>query len=104
MPCVLLRTQSEREGEAVSRPKCGVCEGSGKVDNLSFSKPRRLITQTCSHCHGRGTVALKVDLFDVLEYLRDVGTGAFGAAADAIEKKFGPDPVPPRALPQEKKR
>lgn len=70
------------------RPKCGVCEGSGKVENLSFSTPRRLLKQTCAHCHGRGHVAFKVDLYDVLEYLRGVGTGAFSAAADAIEKKF----------------
>lgn len=84
----------------MARPKCGVCEGSGEVETLTFSTPRRLVKRTCSHCHGRGTVAYKVDLYEIVEWLRGLPHEEYSASglADRIEKL---EWVPPQAKEKE---
>lgn len=75
----------------MKRTRCPICKGSGKTKRaLSFINPKKVIEQTCHACRGKGKLPHTVDLFDILEYLRGVGTGSFSSVADVLERKFGP--------------
>jgi hypothetical protein len=72
----------------VKRPKCSWCKGTGKTSRLSFVDAKNRIEDTCKICRGDGKAHHTIDLYEVLDYLRGVGSGAFTAAAIGIERKF----------------
>jgi hypothetical protein len=83
------------------RPECPLCKGKGSVRGTAFNKTLGATrVRSCHGCQGKGVLRVMVDVYDVLEALDAIGTGASGSMAVFIEKRFGIDAPEPSGTPK----